>query len=541
MKYDINNIFELRHKDLLGRIGRLKTRHGIIETPTLLPVINPLNQIITTNDLYFKFKVKGIITNAYLLRKYFKEQAIIQGIHNLLNFKGVIMTDSGAYQILRYGSIDADPDDIVLFQKNIGSDIGVILDIPTGWKTDRKYAEYTVLETFKRANNATQLIDGSDMLWVGPLQGGKYIDLIEYSAVRMRELPFHIYALGSPTVVMEQYRYDLLIDMIFAARKNIPPNRPLHLFGAGHPSMFAIAIALGCDIFDSASYALYARDDRYITEYGTIKFDRLNYLPCTCPACNKVSIDELRQMDKESREKILAEHNLYICISEINRIKQAIIDGRLWEFIEIRCRSHPSLMKALIKFKKYLTYLERNTPVSKKRGIFIFDMVSLNRPEIFRYKRWLIKRYSPPVEKDVLILIPSINMEKPYHKSPIIKKIIRYIDKVLNIDHIRVHICVYDLPFGVIPLEIDDIYPVSQHETAIEATYNGNLRKNTVYQIVKFINKFKKNYKYYLIVTSNILNEKHIDFIEKTCKIKVKVVKSYNDLLRLNLLHLLGK
>ncbi len=534
MTYDINSVFELRHKDLFGRIGRLKTRHGVIETPTLFPVINPSNQIITANDIYFKFKVKGIIINAYLLRKHFKEQAIVHGVHNLLNFKGVIMTDSGAYQILRYGNIDVDPNDIVLFQKSIRSDIGVILDIPTGWKTDRKNAEYTILETIKRANNAIQLINESDMLWVGPLQGGRYIDLIEYSAVRMRKLPFHIYALGSPTVVMEQYRYDFLIDMIFAARKNIPPNRPLHLFGAGHPFMFAIAIALGCDMFDSASYALYAKDDRYITEYGTIKFERLNYLPCVCPACNKTSIDELQQMDKENREKILAEHNLYMCINEINRIKQAIIDGRLWEFMEIRCRSHPSLMKALIKFKKYLTYLERNTPISKKRGIFIFDMVSLNRPEIFRYKRWLIKHYSPPVEKDILILVPSITMKKPYHKSPIIKKIIGYIGKTLSIDYIRAHICVYDASFGVVPLEIDDIYPVSQHEAAIEATYDGVLRKNLVYQIVKFIDKFKKNYKHYIIITDNILNEKHINFIEKACKIKIKAIKSRNGLFKSN-------
>jgi len=531
---DVDSVFELRCKDLLGRVGRLKTRHGVIETPVLFPVINPLNQIITINDIYFKFKVKSIITNAYLLKKHFKEQAIIQGIHDLLNFKGVVMTDSGAYQILKYGSVDIDPKDIVLFQKNIGSDIGVILDIPTGWKTDRKHAEYTVLETIKRASNAIQLIDGSDMLWVGPLQGGKYTDLIEYSAIRMKELPFHIYALGSPTVVMEQYRYDVLIDMIFAAKKNIPPNRPFHLFGAGHPLMFAIAVALGCDIFDSASYALYAKDDRYITEYGTIKFERLNYLPCTCPACSKASINELRQMSKESREKILAEHNLYMCINEINKIKQSIIDGRLWELLEIRCRSHPSLMKALVKLRKYLIYLERNTPISKKRGIFIFDTVSLNRPEIFRYKRWLINRYIPPVEKDTLILVPSTNMKKPYHKSSIIKKIIECISKASNLDHARVHICIYDILFGLIPLEIDDIYPISQCETAIEASYNNNFRKKLVYQIVKFINKFKKNYKHYIIVTDKILNRKHLDFIEKTCKIKVEAVESYYNLLDYN-------
>lgn len=533
MNYDVNDVFEVKYKDLLARIGRLKTRHGIIETPVLLPVINPLSQIITPSDLYFKFKVKGIITNAYLVRKHFKEQAIIKGIHELLGFQGVIMTDSGAYQILKYGSIDVDPKDIILFQEDIGSDIGVILDIPTGWKADRKHAEYTVLETIKRANNAIELMRRNDMLWVGPLQGGKYIDLIEYSAVRMKELPFHIYALGSPTTVMEQYRYDILIDMIFAARRNIPPNRPLHLFGAGHPLMFAMAVALGCDIFDSASYALYAKNGRYITEYGTIRFERLNYLPCTCPTCDKTSIDELRRMDKKSREQKIAEHNLYMCINEINRIRQAIIDGRLWELLEVRCRSHPSLMKALIRFKKYLVYLERNTPISKKRGIFVFDTVSLNRPEIFRYRQWLINHYTPPIEKGILFLVPN-NMRKPYHKSTVIRKIVKYISKTPNLNPARVHICIYNVSFGIIPLEIDDVYPVSQCETAMGITAS-NLKKNLVHQIVKFINKFKKNYEHYIILTSDILDEKCISFIEKECKVKVKTVNNYDDLLSIKL------
>jgi predicted RNA-binding protein len=29
------------------------------------------------------------------------------------------------------------------------------------------------------------------------------------------------------------------------------------------------------------------------------------------------------------------------------------------------------------------------------------------------------------------------------------------------------HVCVYAAPFGVIPLELDEVYPLSQHEVAI--------------------------------------------------------------------------
>ena len=76
-------------------------------------------------------------------------------------------------------------------------------------------------------------------------------------------------ALGSPVEFMESYEYKLLAEMIIAAKKNIPTSIPLHLFGAGHPLTIPLAVALGCDTFDSASYMLYAKHDRVITEDGT--------------------------------------------------------------------------------------------------------------------------------------------------------------------------------------------------------------------------------------------------------------------------------
>ncbi len=39
--------FELRDRDLLGRIGRLNTKGGAVETPAFMPVINPVSQVVT--------------------------------------------------------------------------------------------------------------------------------------------------------------------------------------------------------------------------------------------------------------------------------------------------------------------------------------------------------------------------------------------------------------------------------------------------------------------------------------------------------------
>ena len=150
----------------------------------------------------------------------------------------------------------------------IDTDIATILDIPTGWDVTKGYARYTVKETLKRAKALKKMVTRNDLLWVGPVQGGQYLDLVAKSAKEMGKLPFQVHALGSPTPVMEQYKFDVLVDMIITAKMNLPPDRPLHLFGAGHPFMFSLAVALGCDLFDSAAYALFARQDRYLTESG---------------------------------------------------------------------------------------------------------------------------------------------------------------------------------------------------------------------------------------------------------------------------------
>jgi 7-cyano-7-deazaguanine tRNA-ribosyltransferase len=341
--------FEIVNRDLAARIGKFKTKSGVIETPLLFPVINPGLQPIPPKKLENAFGCSALITNAYIINKNFKEVAMQKGLHDFLNFSGSIMTDSGAYQLLIYKGVETTPKEIVQFQEAIDTDIATILDIPTGWGVTKEYAKYTVKETIKRAKALNKMKSRDDLCWVGPVQGGQYFDLVAKSAKEMGKLPFQIHALGSPTPVMEQYKFDVLVDMIVTAKINLPPDRPLHLFGAGHPFMFSLAVALGCDLFDSAAYALFARQDRYLTESGTVRLENMEYFPCSCPACNKLDPKAVRELPKEERHRLLAEHNLYVSFSELRRVKQAIVEGRLWEHMEMRAHGHPSLFQALKK------------------------------------------------------------------------------------------------------------------------------------------------------------------------------------------------
>ena len=458
--------FEVKEKDLLGRIGKLKTKSGTAETPLLYPVINPSIQLIPPQRLKDEFGFEAVITNAYILWKRYGDRVAEEGLHKFLNFNGVVMTDSGAYQILVYGGVEVSQAQIVDYEERIGSDIATILDIPTGWHVPKEKAQETVAETLKRAKAFFKLKTRQDILWVGPVQGGRHLDLVAKSAKAMGKLPFQIHALGSPTEVMESYRYDVLVDMIMTAKMNLPLERPLHLFGAGHPHMMALAVALGCDIFDSAAYALYAREGRYMTENGTWRIGEMDYFPCQCPRCTTSTPKAVMEMPKKEKEVFLAEHNLHVCAAELNRIKQAIRDGRLWEHVEMRAHAHPALLTALKRVRNYEGFIEKHSPTVKQSGFFFFDSVGLARPEVVHYRERLNTRFKPPAKAEVLVLVPQ-SKDKPFHRNEDFKDVRRAINRLDGKNAEQVHVCFYAAPFGVIPLELDEVYPLSQHETSM--------------------------------------------------------------------------
>ncbi len=455
--------FEVVEKDLLGRIGRLTTKTGVVETPLFLPVVNPLVQPLSPRTMEQDFDCQAIIANAYLLKKNFGDEVMSRGIHEFLGFNRVVMTDSGAYQILVYGDVDVNPVEIARFQEDIGSDIAVILDIPTGWNVPREKAKNTVEETLRRARLTLKSLTRKDVLWVGPIQGGNHLDLVAHSATTIGEMGFQISALGSPTQVMERYLFSVLVDMIMTAKQNTPFEKPFHLFGAGHPFMLSFAVAMGCDMFDSAAYALYARQDKYLTDYGTSRLRTMEYFPCSCDVCSKHTPKDLREMSPRERERLLARHNLSAVFTEIRRIKQAIREGRLWELLELRSRSHPSLLDALKRLQDYRRFLEIHSPSSKGRGVFFFDATGLARPAVLRHQIKLSK-WQPPRGYRVLVFLPPPT-SKPFHRSREVKRILRSVENVVE-DLNTIQFCVYAAPFGVVPLKLDDVYPLSQFEAS---------------------------------------------------------------------------
>ena len=406
-----------------------------------------------------EFGIEIVITNSYIIKNHFENLPNLT-VHKLLDFDGVVMTDSGAYQILVYGGVKVDQPEIIEFQKKIQSDIAVILDIPTGWDESRSRVEYTVNETLQRAKRALPLIKDTPNLWVGPIQGGRHLDLVAESAKQIGKMPYDVHALGSPTEVMERYMYPVLVDMTMTAKLNIPIERPLHLFGAGHPMVFAIAVAMGCDLFDSAAYVLYAKDDRYLTNQGTLILENLQYLPCSCPVCRKYSAREIKELPRGRRQEVLADHNLHVTATELEIIKQAIVEGRLWDLVETRSKAHPQMAAALKTLTKYSKYLEKGSSGFKGHGVFYYDYNSLLRPETVRHVIQLKENYRQPEGKDVLILVKA-PPKMPYNQHKEFQVIKNQVKEVTGITF-----CFYAAPFGIIPENLAETFPLSQFEIA---------------------------------------------------------------------------
>ena len=279
---------------------------------------------------------------------------------------------------------------------------------------------------------------------------------------------------------MERYLFDKLVDMVVLVRRLIPGDRPLHIFGAGHPMTFPLIVACGADTFDSAAYAIYARDERYMTAEGSLELSRIEYFPCSCRQCVKHTPGELRGLDLDERKEILAEHNLWVCLQEIKRIKEAISEGRLWELVHTRSMSHPALHRAFRRMRKYSRLLERSSPITKRRGLSVFTYMDYHRPEVVRHVDRLFSRCIGSDGSSMLFMLPHpIHLEG----SNVSEMLIRFKNRLR--DMTGAEILYYGHPYGVIPVELEDVYPLGQ--TEVSAPVDGESREFVSKIIKRFL------------------------------------------------------
>ena len=469
--------FEITIRDGQARLGKLHTKHGIVETPCLLPVINPNIRTIEPREMWDKYGIQALITNSYVIWKHdkLKDVALENGVHSLIDYPGMIMTDSGTFQSYVYGDVEVGVEEIVQFQKNIGVDIATMLDVFT--RPDMKFSEVekAVIETIERGKISVDT--ANETMLNGPIQGGLYPELRAKSARGMSDLGFSVHPIGGIVPIMEQQKYKDLAKIMFACKSNLTPNRPVHMFGCGHPMLFPMLIAMGADLFDSAAYVLFARDGRILTPWGTEKIAELEEWPILMPSITHYSPADVRKMNKEDRTILLSKYNLEITLQEISRCRQAIRDGTIWRLAERRSHEHPALREAFLwlttnpsRMKMeplILDEISASKEVGEEKGRWEENwdwlvnsqltprggceswggMDTLNRPHIEMARRKVISRWKSRKPGDVILFHGT--------SAPWRDKIGDLIERICSLD--------YELfiqtPIGIIPWNLEDLNP----------------------------------------------------------------------------------
>ncbi|MFX1561342.1 MAG: tRNA guanosine(15) transglycosylase TgtA [Promethearchaeota archaeon] len=448
--------FEIRAKDGLARLGKFTTKHGTVKTPLLMPVVHPGKSVIPPSSLVDDFGFQMVITNSYIIKSHdkFREKALFQGVHALLDFDGPIMTDSGTFQMYFHSlqEDEIDPVEIVEFQRDIGSDIGTILDVFSDPSVGKSKVEEDVQKSLERAK--VSIDNRGDMFLAGTVQGGIYTDLREKAAKALGAMEFDVHPIGGVVPFMERYRYADIVRLTLAAKKHLPPDRPVHLFGCGHPMFFAQAALLGCDFFDSASYAKFAETGRMLLPSGTVHLNDLTELPCSCPICSTTSADALKSEGEEERELLLMKHNLYVSSGEMRRVRQAISEGSLFELAAYRARGHPTLYEALQVMSWESSQSENEDPIGKTTSIFYTGPETSKRPEITGFHSRVVSRY--PYKKTNTILLVSDSGLRPFIDTS--DMIIKEVRKRSAEDCVLLFVT----PMGVVPWELEHVHPAQQ-------------------------------------------------------------------------------
>jgi queuine tRNA-ribosyltransferase len=357
-------LFTCAHRDSnAARAGRLGLPHGEVETPAFMPVgTNATVKAMSPEDLE-ELGVTLILANAYHLYLRPGPEVIRSagGLHAFMGWKRNILTDSGGYQIFSLASfrrlteegvdfrshLDGStqrltPEDVVDFQRLLGSDILMPLDICTPPGIAEQEASQAVERTLlwaARSLRAWRAGEAGGQLF-GIVQGNFFPALRRRSAERTVELGFPGYAIGGLSVGES---FEVFRELLALTASLLPDHSPRYLMGVGTPEYILEAVENGIDLMDCVFPTRTARNAQAFTRRGTLNLrnevNRLASGPidpeCSCPTCRRHSRSYIRHLFK-SREILAAmlttRHNLHFLQTLMSDIRQAIRESRFTAF-----------------------------------------------------------------------------------------------------------------------------------------------------------------------------------------------------------------
>ncbi len=355
--------FELITQDDKARLGKIYTSRGVIDTPAFMPVgTQGTIKGIFTDDI-IKTNTQIILGNTYhlLLRPGIKILDEFGGLHNYMNWKKPILTDSGGYQIMslsKFNKIDLrlgaifkshidgkkiilSPEKSIQVQKSINSDILMVLDECPKLTQDKKILSKAIDVSLNWANRCkTEFGNNKSKGLFGIAQGGLYKDLRIESIEKLIEIDFNGYAMGGLAVGEKQSE---MFKILNETTDFLPKKKPRYLMGVGTPSDILGAVKEGIDMFDCVIPTRSGRTGLAFTWDGKVNLKNSKYQNDKSPLDENCQIRELNKYSKsylnhlvKSNEMmasmLISLHNIYFYQQFMREIQKNIHNGTFQKF-----------------------------------------------------------------------------------------------------------------------------------------------------------------------------------------------------------------
>ncbi|MDI9457395.1 MAG: tRNA guanosine(34) transglycosylase Tgt [Dethiobacteria bacterium] len=346
-----------------ARLGRLNTRHGLVDTPAFMPVgTQGTVKGMTTAELT-GLDTAMILANSYhlYLRPGVEVIARAGGLHKLMDWSGGILTDSGGFQIFSLGGLRKVEDDGVTFTSHIdgsthyltperviriqnllGSDIAMVLDHCPPYPSPYEEVQRAVERTGQWARRCLKSHLRRDQALFGIVQGGVYQDLRERSAGELVALNFPGYAIGGLSVGEPK---ELMYETLGSTVPLLPPEKPRYLMGVGSPDALLEGSRLGIDLFDCVLPTRIARNGRVMTSRGYLTIRNAVYAAdtapldeqCSCPVCRRYTRAYIRHLFNAGEllgMRLATYHNLYYLSTLMLEIREAIREDKFKQYYQ---------------------------------------------------------------------------------------------------------------------------------------------------------------------------------------------------------------
>jgi queuine tRNA-ribosyltransferase len=348
-------------RDGAARAGRLATAHGVVRTPAFMPVGTHATVKALDPGEVHACGADIVLCNAYHLALRPGVDLIERagGLHSFMGWDGPILTDSGGFQLVSLRRVTAvdeheatfvspydgsrlrvSPEEAVVMQARLGSDILMCLDQPVAWGTDAVAARAATERTHRWAARCRAVHPGAGRLLFGICQGGFDAAARTESARQISSLDFDGVAVGGLSVGEP---VDVMEAMTALSVAELADDRPRYFMGLGTDSELLAMVGLGIDMFDCVAPTRLARTGTAMTPDGRLPLRRAAFRDdlrplvegCPCAACRRFSRAYLRHLLVAGEilgHRLLSIHNVTHLSALMAGARDAIARGAFTSF-----------------------------------------------------------------------------------------------------------------------------------------------------------------------------------------------------------------